>query len=96
MTTLFWLPNDVIPRANLHKNVRLILWRKIRKIWDMKLRKIGQNLEKNNNTEEIKNMDQIRVKERMDATNDWHLINPYDHHKNWEILDKIIWFKVEP
>jgi len=25
---------------------------------------------KNNNTEEIKNMDQIRVKERMDATND--------------------------
>jgi len=36
----------------------------------MKLRKIGQNLEKNNNTEEIKNMDQIRVKERMDATND--------------------------
>jgi len=42
----FFLLIDVIPRANLRKNVRLILWRKSSKIRDMKLTKIGQNLKK--------------------------------------------------
>jgi len=45
-TTPYIWKIDVIPHANLHKNIRLIMWRKISKIRDMKLRKIGQNLKK--------------------------------------------------
>ena len=94
--TLLWLPNDVVPRSNFHRNVRFILWHKISQTRDMNLRKIGQILEKKISMQkEIKNKDQIRVKERLDATNDWRLISPYDRHKNWRIPDKIRWFKVK-
>ena len=38
--------NDVVPRANLHRNVRLILWHKISHTRDMNLRKIREISEK--------------------------------------------------